>query len=526
MDRAKLTVPRFLADAVGEVPDHPFVMWEGRPVSYAEFDRLSNRAARMWTGMGIGHGDRVAFLLDNSLEFLVAWFGLAKIGAILVAVNTRFQGEEAAYLVRHSGATVALLDDDRADLVAELRSAHDLLPTAITTGSDGRFENYKQRLEPYGDESLDDLVVGDDVISLIYTSGTTGLPKAVMQTHANFVLTGQSYPSWLRMTGADRIYVCLPLFHINSQAYSTMGTIGARATMVLVPRFSASRFWPDVRRHGVTMFNFIGAMLMILAKSDPTPDDADHRVRVGYSGSVGSLTVGKRRQLEQRYGMKLITGFGMSETTFGFIEPYDAEPRQGTIGKPRNHPDPAVPRSQARVVREDGTDADLRETGELFLRNAAMAKGYFNDPERTAEAFADGWLRTGDLAYRDEDGFFYFVDRKKDIIRRRGENVSSTEVERVLAAHPSVKHVAVIGVRSEMTEEDVLAFVVPTGAPPQPEELWQWAEERLASFKIPRYIEFTANLPRTSTQKVSKEVLRERAHASGTGVRHDREQER
>ena len=360
-------------------------------------------------------------------------------------------------------------------------------------------------------------LTGDDVISLIYTSGTTGRPKGVMQTHRNYVLTGQAYPHWMGMNRGDRVYASLPLFHINSQAYSTMGAIGAEGALVLAPRFSASGFWPEVRRHQVNVFNYIGAMAVIFSKSEPSADDADNAVRVAYG--VPALPQAVREQIEQRFGLDCISGFGMSETTYGLLEPRDAPRRPGSMGVPRHHPDPSVPRTEARILDNHGNEVGPGEVGELVLKNAAMMLGYFNDPERTAEALRDGWLHTGDSAWRDEDGLFYFVDRVKDIIRRRGENVSSLEVETTLNAHPSVRESAVIGVPSDLLDEDICAIVVPQpGHPPDPDDLITWCAERLARFKVPRYIEFVTELPMTSTAKIEKHRLRSGDYASGERI--------
>ncbi len=520
---ARRTLPCLLADAVRDVPGHPLLVDDHGTLTYEQVDRASDRAAHLWRELGVRSGDRVVLAMDNCPEFLVAWFGLAKLGAVLVAVNPRFQTDETAYLVRHSGAAVALVDPVHEAVLAGVRERGCALACVVSTGAGGDGAPLGERLAEQPSGPVDVEVSPDDVLTLIYTSGTTGLPKAVMQTHRSFVLTGEAYASWLRMSDTDRAYVCLPLAHINAQAYSTMGVLAARATMVVAPRFSAGTFWPDVRRHGVTMFNFIGAMMVILASGEPAPEDADNPVRIAYSGSVAGLTLERRQELEQRYGLLLRTGFGMSETTFGFIEPYDGPVRQGSIGRPRGHPDPEVPSSEVRVVRDDGTDAADGETGELLMRNETLMLGYFDDPERTRRALVDGWLHTGDLGRRDADGWFTFVDRKKDVIRRRGENVSSVEVERVLAAHPAVRQAAVIGVPSPMMDEDLLAYVQLTeGRAASAEELWAWVGERLASFKVPRYVEFTTSLPVTSTQKIAKAVLKERA-LTAPGARHDRE---
>jgi carnitine-CoA ligase len=231
---------------------------------------------------------------------------------------------------------------------------------------------------------------------------------------------------------------------------------------------------------------------------------------------VPALPPDVRAQIEERFGLACISGFGMSETTFGLLEPPFGERRPGTMGLPRHHPDPTVPRTEARIVDAAGKDVPRGQAGELVLRNPALMTGYFKDPDRTAEALRDGWLFTGDSARQDEDGWFYFVDRKKDIVRRRGENVSSLEVENVLAEHPDVREVAVIGVPSELTDEELAALVVPQpGAEIDAAALVAWCAERLAPFKVPRYVEVVTGLPKTPTSKVEKHRIRSGDYAAG-----------
>jgi len=507
MDLDRLNVRDFLDAAIREVPDEPFLIWEDAPISYAAFGERVDRAANAWHRLGIRKGDRVAFMVDNAPAFLEAWLGLAKIGGILSAVNTGFTAEEAAAQIGHSEPSLILVSAAHGDVIGNVAERVPGI-RILQLGANERFEDFTALIDAAEPVAPPVELRGDDVISLIYTSGTTGRSKAVMQTHRAFVLTGQAYPTWLDIRRGDRQYVCLPYFHINSQAYSTMGAIGARSTIVLVPRFSASRFWPEVRRHRVTHFNFIGAMTVILSRAAVTPEDADNEVRVAYGGT--KLPYELQMEVERRFGLRIISGFGMSETTFGMIEDVHGYRRPGSIGKPRQHPDPAVPRNEARLVDDAGTDVGPDEVGELLLRNPTMALGYFRDPERTAETFRDGWLHTGDLLRRDADGFHFFVDRKKDVIRRRGENISSVEVERVLAEHPDVGYVSIVGVPSELTDEEVLAYVVPRpGTTIDPPALLAFARERLARFKIPRYVRVVEDLPRTGSHKVRKELLRE-----------------
>lgn len=514
MDLHQLNVRSFLEGAVERNPGAPFLIWEDEEQSYEEFNRRVDAAAALWHELGVRAGDRVAFMADNSPGFLHAWLGLAKIGAVLVAVNTGFRHAEARFLVDHSEARFALVDPVHAELFAGIQGSSPTLRRTLSLGSADGLEDFAAEAARLGGSAPAVDIDGDDLISLIYTSGTTGKPKGVMQPHRNYVLTGQAYPSWMRMEKGDRIYACLPLFHINSQAYSTMGAIGAEGALVLAPRFSASRFWPDVRRHRVTVFNFIGAMTVILSKSDPTPQDRDHSVRVAYG--VPALPHEVRTQVEERFGLACVSGFGMSETTYGLLEPIDGERVPDSMGVPRSHPDPDVPRTEAKIVGEDGEELPRGEVGELALRNPAMMLGYFKDPERTAEALVDGWLRTGDSARQDQEGRFYFVDRKKDIVRRRGENVSSLEVEMVINQHPDVRESAVIGVPSELTDEELCAFVV---AQPDrevdPAAVVAWCDENLAAFKVPRYVEPIAVLPKTPTSKPEKHRLRSGDYVAG-----------
>lgn len=505
MDLDSLNVRAFWEDAVAEVPEHPFLIWEDQPISYLEFDDRANRAATVWSEAGVGKGDPVVFMVGNSPGFLAAWFGLIKIGAVISAINTGFKHDEVAYQLRHSDPVAVLVDAAHADVAGPI--AEGMNRRVFHLGPHPVYQDFLAAATAITPDVPDVDLNGADLLSLIYTSGTTGPAKGVMQTHRNFVLTGHGYPYWLDIRHGDRLYVCMPYFHINSQAYSTMGAIGARATIVLSPKFSASRFWPEVRRHRVTHFNFVGAMTAILSRREPDPEDGDNVVRIAYGGT--KLPRGMQSDVEQRFGLKVISGFGMSETTFGMVEDIAGERRPGSIGKPRQHPDPTVPRNEARLIDDDGNDVPEGEIGELLLRNPAMASGYFRDAKKSAETFRDGWLHTGDLLRRDEDGFYFFVDRKKDIIRRRGENISSGEVERTLAAHPDVAHAAVVAVPSELLDDEVLACLIPRpNRTIDPETLLEWAAERLALFKVPRYVRIVSEFPRTGSHKVRKEQLR------------------
>jgi carnitine-CoA ligase len=510
-------VAELLERATAAVADQPFLISESETLSYAQFKSRVDQAAATWHLLGVRKGDRVAFMVENRPDFLWAWLGLAKIGGILVAVNTRWQTGEIEYLLNLTESRLALITDQFGQAfrpAAKLAPALEQIltlptPGGASPGDTDEFPRFTHFMNQAGDSAPWVDVNGDDEISFISTSGTTGRPKAVVQTHQNYVLTGEGYAQWVGLTAGERLYLCLPLFHINSQAYTVMGAIAARATIVLVERFSASRFWADMARYDIDVFNFIGSMMAVLIKRDPGPEETQHHVRLTYGGPALSGQV--REQAEKRFNVKIISGIGMSENTFGLIESIDGERRPGSLGRVRQHPDPRIV-NEARVVDDKGNAVPAGETGELIFRNPVLMKGYYRDPEQTAATVHAGWLHTGDLVRRDEDGFFYYVDRKKDIVRVRGENVAPAEVEQLLSRHPAVLEAAVIGVPSELTEDDVAAFIVAqVGRQPEAEELIAWCAGQIAPFKVPKYVWLVESLPKTETQRVEKQRLRETA---------------
>jgi crotonobetaine/carnitine-CoA ligase len=508
-DLHTLNVRDFMEEAVRQVPNETFMMYGAEEISYREFKRRVDEAASAWHQLGVRKGDRVAFMLENRPEFLQCWLGLAKIGGILVAINTRWQRAEIEYFLNLSEPRFGLVGEQYRDVFRSTVAAVPTLERVFTFGTDRHFADFSALLKRSSPAPPRIELSADDVISFISTSGTTGRPKAVMQTHGNYVLTGEGYASWVELQPRERIYLCLPLFHINSQAYTVMGAIAARGTIVLVERFSASRFWSDMTEYGVNVFNYIGSMLVVLMKREPSAEERGHAVRLTYGGPA--LPGPVREEVERRFGFTVISGIGMSETTFGLIEPLHQNKRPGTLGTVRQHPDPRI-RNEARVVDDDGLDVQTGEVGELIFRSPVQMKGYYREPGQTANTIRDGWLYTGDLVRQDEDGYFYFVDRKKDIIRVRGENVASSEVEQVLNDHPAVREASVVGVPSELTDEDVAAFVVPQfGANTAAEELIEWCRARLAPFKVPRYLWLVQSLPKTETLRTEKHNLRAEA---------------
>jgi crotonobetaine/carnitine-CoA ligase len=317
-------------------------------------------------------------------------------------------------------------------------------------------------------------------------------------------MAGEGFPYWLELTSADRLMTSLPLFHINAPAYSVLGSLACGAGLVLLPRFSASGFLDSARRHGATEFNAIGAMLEILMRQPERADDADTDLRLCYTGP--SPARDWQEAFERRFGLRVICGYALSESPYGLVWRHGTRPF-GTLGSARQHPTLGMV-NEARVVDDDGRELEAGQTGELLLRNPVVTPGYWEMPEETAAAVVDGWLHTGDLVTVNDDGTYTFVSRRKEVVRRRGQNLSPAEVEDAIMAHPDVREAAVVAVPSELTEDEVKAFVVA-----EPErtldfaQLRGWTAERLSAFKVPRFWQVVDALPRTPTSRVAKHRL-------------------
>ena len=489
--------------------DQVFVEIDGQQITYGRFMRRCRQAASMFRSLGIGHGDRVCLFLPNVPEVLYTWFGLSLIGGIAVTINTAYRRDEMAYILNNAEASALVAHDDLADIATQAADVAPCVQHRLAVGgnpADG-WQDYGQMLD--GSPELTELpaVAPTDVSMLQYTSGTTGNPKGVQVTHQMYVSAGQGFALWTQATADDRFFTCLPYFHANAQYYSTMGTLASGATLIVQDRFSASRFWRQVREAQATVVNFIGMMMPVLAKNDPQPDDADNTVRLFYGSPAFSPEF--LADFEQRFGTDIIVGFGMTETCYGTIEAIRGQRRPNSSGQPRRHPDPAF-ENTVRIVDDAGKSVPNGTPGEITIRNPATMAGYWRNATETNASLRDGWLFTGDLGWLDDDGYLYFVDRKKDVIRRRGENISSQEVEDVIKRHERVLDCAIIAVPSDLGEDEVKAYITPRpGQSVQPEEVVHWCAENLAYFKVPRYIEVRDELPRTPSLRVRKDVLRQ-----------------
>ncbi|MCC7538894.1 MAG: AMP-binding protein [Deltaproteobacteria bacterium] len=491
------TIPALLASrVVATGGEQPWIRTERGEWTVRDAATLADRLAFGLAERGVVRGDRVAILTGNREETVFAWLAANRLGAIAVPMDPASRPAELGALLAHCRARVVVLesDDVRARVLAGVGETS---RSSVVT---------PEELASSGSDAPDAAVEPEDVAVLVYTSGTTGRPKAVMQTHRTYVLTAEAYPSWLGLGSADHLYGCLPLFHINAQAYATMGSLWAGIPLTLVERFSASRFWGDVARSGATALNAVGAMIHILLARPESAADRAHRLRLVYAALA--LPEPQHRAFEERFGVQMIVGYGMSESTFGTVWPRGVTPRHGTMGTLRQHPRLGAI-NRARVVRDDGSDAAPDEPGELWLSNPATMRGYWEDEAATRATLVDGWLRTGDLVRRDADGWYTFVSRIKDVLRRRGHNVAPAEIEAALLEHPSVAEAAVIGTPSALGEDDLVAFVAPrAGETCAPDTLLAWLRDRLSAYKVPDRIEVRDALPKTATERIAKHLLR------------------
>lgn len=503
-----MNIPQLLEEGCRKDPEKTFLYFKEETISYERFRRNVHRVANWFRRLGVRKGDRVSIYLPNCPEFLYVWVGLSHMGGVLVPINVKYKQKEAEYILRHSECMTLVGNPETLPVVKNLSQSLPHLRNIVSVGgnvADMDVLDFSGYLKESPDLSEPGPMNDDDISSIMYTSGTTGPPKGVLVTHRAYVCCGQGFTYWADITPQDRLFTCLPLYHANAQLYSTMGSLAAGAGFILVDGFSASRFWDQIRQYKATIFNFIGALLIILMKQPENSGDRDNSVRLAYG--TPALEKDVQDRIEDRFGLTILAGYALTECPFGTIQPLHGVRKPKSIGLPRYHPDFE---NQILVVDDSGQELPPNQPGELIIKNPTVMPGYFKDPIETARVIKDGWLHTGDNAFRDEEGYFFFVDRKKDVIRRRGENISSLEIEQVLEEHPHVLESAVIGVPSELSDEEVKAYVVPReGRNIDPKEIFRWCEDRLAQFKVPRYLEIRNSLPKTPTFRVEKFKLRE-----------------
>jgi carnitine-CoA ligase len=495
------TLNSALANAAERWPQAVFLKIDGRDVTFSDFEQeVSRLAGGLHDVCGVRKGDRVSVLMRNSLACEHTWFATNHVGAVWVPINTEFKGASLEHAVRLADAKVYIADSDLYEALEEAVRAADVDAIVISSGDK---VSALCLADLYCEARAAEDVAHHDLSALLYTSGTTGRSKACMLSHRYFVSQARIAIRDFGLRDDDVLYCPFPLFHADATALTTVPALLLGATAAISRRFSASRFWSEVREAGATVFDFMGATLSILAKAEPRPDDWDNPVRLAWGVPVPESVA----EFESRFGLTVVELYGSVE---------------GNIPITQRHDQPRVPGSCGRVVEEFevriANDADEAVSpgvvGELLIRPRvpySTYSGYFGNDEATVEATCNFWFHSGDLAKVDEEGNYFFIGRKKEAIRRRGENISAFEVEEALRGHSAVLDCAAFGVESELTEEEVMvAVVLKPGADDVTEDvLWEFCCRTMPRFQVPRFIEFVEELPKTPTGKVEKFKLQQ-----------------
>ena len=507
------TLGQELRKAAAEVPAQPFIRMMTGEWTYRDIDQASDRLAAALALRGVGKGTIVSLMLPNCIEFVVCWFAIAKLGGTTAPVNTSFRGQALSMAINLVRSPLMIVHHTLLEPFTHLRATLTSISDVIVVG----------RAHPAAGESYEDLMANtttpapmtepalhfSDLCLLLYTSGTTGRSKAAMIPHRFVLGQAAGVIEGLGLTPRDVLYCPYPLFHLDAAVMTVAPALLLRGVAAIGERFSVSRFWDEMKALGGTVFDFMGASLSMLWKQAPSDTDRDHQARLGWGVPLPSWAP----DFERRFGCRLVELYGSTEAGTFIYTPLTEPRRAGSCGKP-------LARWEVQIHDENGHALPPGEIGELVVRPrepSLLMKGYFGMPEASLEVFRDLWFHTGDLLRQDDDGYLYFVGRRKDVVRRRGENISAAEVELAIEMHTDVLECAVIGVPSELTEEEVMACVVPRpGTAIDLKELVQHCTQNMAKFMVPRYFRLMDRLPKTPTDKVEKFRLQEQGITPGT----------
>lgn len=514
------TVNAVLRRAVQQWGEQPFLEIGGVVYSFATLDREACRLANGLRALGVEKGHPVATMLDNNAEAVFIWFAILKLGAISTPVNTAFKGEFLRHQLADAGAAVILAEHDYAPRIAAVASKLPDFTTLVCRGEPSDLSPLSQHVLAWSELRSDDTSDSDvevhpaDLAMLMYTSGTTGRSKGCMDSHNYLCNIGRQLIGAFGRTRQDITWTPLPLFHTTALTAIILPNLMLGARVAIYPRFSVSDFWPEIERTGATNCVLLSAMLPLLATA---PDNeammrchGQIRIVAGAPFAESIMEIWK-----QRFGVEhtICAGFGMTECSMPTLLPFGVTGKPGSSGMRTDCFD-------VRVVDDNDVEMPPGKPGEMIVRPLmphVMFDGYWKRPEDTLRVMRNLWFHTGDIGKFDEDGFFYFVDRKKDYMRRSGENISSFEMENTFRAHPAIQEVAVFAVKSELSEDEVkVAAVLHEGAKVTEEELCRWSIEQLPYFAVPRYIEFFKELPKTPVGRIVKYQLRDQGITTAT----------
>ena len=499
---------------VANAPDKSFLFSEadGRKFSYRQFQAAVDRAAAMLVSLNIGKGDVVSLLMPNSAEYIIGYFACWKLGALAGPVNSLLKEHEIEFVMNNSEAKAILVSSELRDRIERIKGQLPHLKSVILFDDEAEATRSCQKTYHQGgqvsegalaDARASDTVTTDDDAIIIYTSGTTGKPKGCVLTHRNIIANARQISQWLRFTENDRLLTIMPLFHMNAVSVTTMSALYAGGSTVVSSKFSATKFWNVISDYQITSFGSVATMLSMLLNSYPEGVPSGLKTDQLRFAMCGSAPVPAEvmRKFEETFNCPVIEGYGLSESTCrSTFNPPDERRRPGSCGMPIGN--------EMKVVDEDDNEVADGELGEIVLRGENILKGYFKNSEATEKAFRDGWFHTGDVGYRDKEGFFYIVDRKSDMIIRGGENIYPREIDEVLYQHPAVAAAATIGVPDQLYGEEVAAFIVlKEGKHATEEELIAHCKSELADYKCPKSIRIVKDIPKGPTGKLLKREL-------------------
>ena len=493
-------IPELLKQRVSAAPDKPFLFSEAdkRQFTYKEFEAAVTRTANMLAANGVQKGDVVSLLLPNSVEYVIAYFACWQRGALAGPINSLLKSQEIAYVIANSEAKALLVNSEFVPVVESVQKDLPTLQAII------RFDDESEATRGYSSdtEAATEVDLDHEAI-IIYTSGTTGKPKGCLLTHGNVIANARQITSWLGFTEKDRLLTIMPLFHMNAVSVTTMSALYAGGSTVVSPKFSASRFWQIISDYEITSFGSVATMLSMLLSTYPDGIPAGLKTDQLRFAMCGSAPVPAEvmRRFEDTFNCLVIEGYGLSESTCrSTFNPPDQRRRPGSCGLPIGN--------EMRVVDDEDREVPEGELGEIVLRGENILKGYYKNNAANDTAFRNGWFHTGDIGYRDKDGFFYIVDRKSDMIIRGGENIYPREIDEVLYQHPDVAAAAVVGVPDTLYGEEVAAVIVlKPGAKTSEQQVIDYCKGRLADFKCPKTVHFMEDIPKGPTGKLLKREL-------------------
>lgn len=498
-----MTLGELLARQAVHYPNKIFLYYKELEVTYRQLDERADAVANGLLRAGVGNGEKIALLLPNCPEFLYAFFGVVKLGAIAVPVNTQLKSEEIAYILENAEAQGLITTPELYERVRPVRKRLPRLELLYLTGERAKegFVFSGLLSHPKTAPKID--VDPGDPAALIYTSGTTGRPKGVILTHRNYLVDTDQTVHAAKIGEADRFLCILPLFHVNGQVVTILSPLFAGGSMVLMERFTPKEFFPTLSRFKATAFSGVPTIYaMLLQHVEPGKYDLSS-LRFCICGAA-PMPVELFEKFEAAFHAFILEGYGLSEgTCVSSLNPLGGKRKIGSIGLP-------LPGQAMKIVDDQDRELSDRAVGEIVVKGENVMAGYFKNPEATAEALRSGWLHTGDLGYRDEEGYFFIVGRKKEMIIRGGENIYPKEIEEILYRHPQVAEAAVVGLPDPLWGEEVAAFIIPKPQEtPDGDEIMAFCRRQLANFKCPRRVILVSELPKTATGKIQKGVLRE-----------------